>query len=351
MGARGLGHRRPDDNRRRLAYGELGTMFPQAGGEYVYLKEAFGPLVAFLYGFAYSLVTTAGTLAFLAIAAAGYLGMNTSWDEALKTGTWAGPLEAKLFSISVVAVLTFLNCRGVKLSAGVMDILTSSKIMAMLLLVVLGFAIGHGSSAHFVPLFSGETKPIVFAIGAALVPMAYAYSGWNASVLMAEEVRRPERAIPLSLIFGTLLVTLVYVLMNAVYIYAVPLHEIVGTKTVAKLAASNLFGDWAKILAQGLVALSVLGTLSATLLSNPRTVFAMGRDRALFQVGGKHPSQVQNAQRGDFARGHRRMRIHSLGQLRANLGSTRRDLGGHLGNDRVLDFRSSSQAPQSSAAL
>ncbi len=273
-----------------LAYGELGTMFPQAGGEYVYLKEAFGPLVAFLYGFAYSLVTTAGTIAFLAIAAAGYLGMNPSWEEALKAGTWVLPLESKLFSIFVVAVLTFLNCRGVKLSAGVMDILTSSKIAAMLLLVVLGFAIGHGNSAHFMPLFSGETKPILFAIGAALVPMAYAYSGWNASVLMAEEVRRPERAIPLSLILGTLLVTLIYVLMNAVYLYAVPLDKIVGSKTVAKMAASNLFGSWAEILAQGLVALSVLGTLSATLLSNPRTVFAMGRDGLFFKWAGNiHP--------------------------------------------------------------
>ena len=127
--------------------------------------------------------------------------------------------------------------------------------------------------------------------------MAYTYSGWNASVLMAEEVRRPERAIPLSLILGTLLVTLIYVLMNAVYIYAVPLQEIVGSKTVAKLAASNLFGDWAKILAQGLVALSVLGTLSATLLSNPRTVFAMGRDGLFFKWAANiHPKyQTPNA--------------------------------------------------------
>jgi APA family basic amino acid/polyamine antiporter len=270
-----------------LAYGELGAMFPRAGGEYVFLKEAFGSLVAFLYGFAYSLVTTTGTIAFLAISFAEYLGMHTgSWQEAMKTGTLAATMESKMFCIFVVAVLTFLNCRGVKLGAGVMDLLTGSKIIVMFLLVALGFALGHGHATNFVPLFSGKTEPILFAIGAALGPMAYAYSGWNSTVLMAEEVRRPERVVPLSLILGTLLTALIYVLMNAVYLYAIPLHEIVGTKTVAKEAASNLFGSWAQVLAQGLVALSVLGCLSATMLSNPRTVFAMGRDGLFFKWAG-----------------------------------------------------------------
>lgn len=261
-----------------LAYGELGAMFPSAGGDYVFLKEAFGPLTAFLYGFAYSLVTTAGTIAFLAIAFTKYLGMGE--------GSW----EARALSLFVVCVLTFFNCRGVKLGAGVMDLLTSSKFIAMLLLVVLGFALGHGDSSRFTPVFSGEPKPILFAIGAALLPMAFAYSGWNSSVLVGEEVRRPERVIPLSLILGTLLTALIYVLMNAVYLYAVPLTELVGSKTVAKEAAINLFGPWAAILAEGLVALSVLGCLSATMLSNPRTVFAMGRDGLFFKwAGSVHP--------------------------------------------------------------
>ncbi len=268
-----------------LSYGELGAMFPKAGGNYVFLREAFGPLIAFLYGLAYSLVTTAGTIALLAIGFSEYLGMET--------GTW----ESKLFSIFVVAVLTFFNCRGVKLGAGVMNVLTSSKIVAMLLLVGLGFAVGHGNPAHFSPLFSGDTKSILFAIGAALVPMAYTYSGWNSTVLVAEEVRMPERAIPLSLIWGTLLTTVIYVLMNAVYLYAVPFDEILGSVTVADKAAINLFGPWAANLTKALVALSVLGCLSATLLSNTRTVFAMGRDGLFFKWAGNiHPKyQTPNA--------------------------------------------------------
>jgi APA family basic amino acid/polyamine antiporter len=262
-----------------LTYGELGAMFPKAGGEYVFLKEAFGPLIAFSYGLAYALITTAGTIALLAIGFPKHLGMDTA--------TW----ESKLLSILVVVVLTFFNYRGVKLGAGVMDVLTSTKIAAMLLLVGLGFAIGHGDAANYSPLFSGEPQPIVFAIGAALVPMAFTYSGWNATVLVAEEVRRPERVIPLSLILGTLLTTLIYVLMNAVYLYAVPLHEILRPETVvAKQAASNLFAPWAANLITALVALSVLGCLSATMLSNPRTVFAMGRDGLFFKWAGRvHP--------------------------------------------------------------
>jgi basic amino acid/polyamine antiporter, APA family len=275
-----------------LSYGELGAMFPKAGGEYVFLKEAFGPLIAFLYGLAYSFVTTAGTIALLAIGFAEHLGK--------KEGTW----QSKSLSILVVAVLTFFNYRGVKLGAGIMDVLTSAKIAAMLLLVGLGFAIGHGHAAHFVPLFSGEPKSIVFAIGAALVPMAFTYSGWNATVLVAEEVRSPERVIPISLILGTVLTTLIYVLINAVYLYAVPLSEILSltnvaehaatvgeqTVTVAGQAATNLFAPWAADLINALVALSVLGCLSATMLANPRTVFAMGRDGLFFKWAGRiHP--------------------------------------------------------------
>jgi basic amino acid/polyamine antiporter, APA family len=261
-----------------LSYGELGAMFPKAGGDYVFLKEAFGPLVAFLYGLAYSLVTTAGTIAMLAIGFAEHLGLDTA--------TW----YAKLLSVFVVLVLTFFNYRGVKLGAGVMDVLTMTKIAAMLLLVGLGFAIGHGNAAHFQPLFSGETKPVLFAIAAALAPMAFTYSGWNSTVLVAEEVRSPERLIPLSLILGTVLTTLIYVLMNAVYLYAVPLQEILGSKTVADQAATHLFAPWAANLTKALVVLSVLGCLSATMLSNPRTVFAMGRDGLFFKWAGTiHP--------------------------------------------------------------
>ncbi len=261
-----------------LTYAELGAMLPKAGGNYVFLREAYGPIWGFLYGWAYTLVTSTGTIALLSIGFAEYLGMPT--------GTWT----SKIFCIVVVLVLTDLNRRDVKVGAGVMDSITMAKIGAMLLLVVAGFLIGKGSTSHFTPFFSGDAAGAVAAIGAALVPMAFTYSGWNSTVLVAEEVKNPGRLIPLSLFFGTLATTAIYMLMNAVYLYAVPLQELVGEVKIAHTAAANLFGPWASSLIKILVATSVLGCLSASMLANPRTTFALGRDGLFFKFTGQvHP--------------------------------------------------------------
>jgi APA family basic amino acid/polyamine antiporter len=261
-----------------LTYAEMGAMFPKAGGNYVFLKEAYGPLVAFLYGWAYTLVTSSGTIALLAIGFAEYLGMPT------------GGLHSKIFSVTVVFILTAMNARDLKLGASVMDAITGTKVVVMLFLVIVGFAIGNGQTANFHPLFTGEPVGIFSAIAAALVPMAFTYSGWNSTVIVAEEVREPERLIPISLILGTLGTTVIYMLMNAVYLYAVPLGQLVGEVKIAHLAAANLFGQGTTRLITALVATSVLGCLSATLLTNPRTTFALGRDGLFFRfTGNVHP--------------------------------------------------------------
>jgi len=261
-----------------LTYGELGAMYPKAGGNYVFLKEAYGDLWGFLYGMAYCLITSPGAIALLAIGFSEYLGLHT--------GLWS----AKFLSIAVVLILTFFNWRGVKLGAGVMDFLTTTKILVMVGLVVVGFSIGHGQSGHFTPLFGGESGGAMMAIGAALVPMAFAYSGWNSTVLVGEEVKNPGRIIPLSLLWGTLATTAIYVLMNAVYLYAIPLDKLVGEIRVVDMTAANLFGPNAQVLTKSLVALSVLGCISASLLANPRTAFALGRDGLFFRSLGKiHP--------------------------------------------------------------
>ncbi|MFN0118286.1 MAG: APC family permease [Elusimicrobiota bacterium] len=262
-----------------LTYAELGAMMPKAGGNYVFLKEAYGPLWGFLYGWAYSLVTTAGTIALLAIGFGEYLGITT--------GTWT----SKIFSIIVILVVTFINMRGVKLGGLVMDGITLLKIAAMLFLVFLGLFLGNGHSDHFSPFISGNSGSALLAIAAALVPMAFAYSGWNSTVIVAEEVKDPGRLIPLSLFLGTLITTIIYILMNVVYLYAMPLTQLVGEVKVAHAAAGNLFGPWATRLMTALVATSVLGCLTATMLSNTRTVFALSRDGYFFPFAGKvHPT-------------------------------------------------------------
>jgi basic amino acid/polyamine antiporter, APA family len=261
-----------------LTYAELGAMFPKAGGNYVFLKEAYGPLWGFLYGWAYSLVTSPGTIALLALGFGEYLG--------IKSDTWT----AKIFSITVILTLMVPNLFGVKVGAGVMNAVTFIKMLAMISLVALGLLSGNGDIGHFQPFYTGESGLIISALLAALVPMAFAYSGWNSTVFVAEEVKNPGRLIPLSMIIGTLLTTVIYLLMNAVYLYAVPLAELVGSDTVAHLTANRLFGDGAARFIQILVATSVLGCLSATLLTNPRTTFAMGRDGLFFKFTGViHP--------------------------------------------------------------
>ncbi len=262
-----------------LTYGELGAMMPKAGGNYVFLREAYGPLWGFLYGWAYSLVTTPGTIALLAIGFAEYAGMNTAL------------FSTKIFCVAIVLLFTFLNTRGLKLGASVMDGITSLKVVAMFALAVLGWFIGHGNIAHFQPLFSGSTSHAAMAIAAALVPMAFTYSGWNSAVFVAEEVKNPGRLIPMSLVIGTLATTIIYLAMNAVYLYAIPLPTLVGEVKVAHTAATNLFGPFASNLITILVATSVLGCLSATLLSNPRTLFALSRDGYFFDFGSfVHPT-------------------------------------------------------------
>lgn len=261
-----------------LTYAELGAMYPKAGGNYVFLKEAYGPLWGFMYGWAYCLVTSPGAIALLAIGFAEYAGLAS------------GTLFSKLFSISIVLTLTFLNWRGVKLGALTMDGLTLTKVVAMLGFVFVGFSLGNGEASHFSPLFSGQPSGALMDIGAALVPMAFAYSGWNSTVLVGEEVKNPGKILPLSLILGTLATTVIYVLMNAVYLYAVPLEEMVGVVRVADITAGNLFSPSAQKFTKALVAFSVLGCISASLLANPRTAFAMGRDGLFFKFTGKiHP--------------------------------------------------------------
>jgi APA family basic amino acid/polyamine antiporter len=171
------------------------------------------------------------------------------------------------------------------LGASVMDGITSLKVIAMFGLAVFGFLIGHGNAGHFRPFFDGSTNHAFMAIAAALVPMAFTYSGWNSAVFVSEEIKNPGKMIPLSLVLGTLATTLIYLAMNAVYLYALPLPELVGEVKVAHTAAARLFGPFASSGITILVATSVLGCLSATLLSNTRTLFALSRDGYFFPFG------------------------------------------------------------------
>lgn len=258
-----------------LTYGELGAAYPYAGGNYVFLREAYGPLVAFLFGWAFVLVTSTGTVALLAIGFAEQLGLPKDSPE------------TQALALGAVIVLSYLNYIGVKFGAGITNAITMAKVIAMAALIGLGVTIGHGHPEHFQGPLPPPTMDIWAGLGAALVPMAFAYSGWNATVFVSEEVKNPSRNIALSLLIGTLLTSVIYVAMNFIYLYALPHQQVVEESSVAGAAAGVLFGPMAGKAIMFLVAFSALGCLSASILTNPRTLYAMSRDGLFFDFGEK----------------------------------------------------------------
>lgn len=265
-----------------LTYGELGAAFPYAGGNYVFLRQAYGPLTGFLFGWVFVLVTSTGTVALLAIGFAEQLELSAAPVFQI---AGHGISATELLALAAVILLSFLNYVGVKFGAGVTNAITFAKILAMAALIGLGVTIGHGHPEHFQDALPAPSMDLWSGIGSALVPMAFAYSGWNATVFVSEEVKNPSRNIPLSLLAGTLLTSLIYVAMNFIYLYALPFDDMVHAKSVAGAAAAALFGGAGGKAIAYLVAFSALGCLSASIITNPRTLFAMSRDGLFFDFG------------------------------------------------------------------
>lgn len=260
-----------------LAYAELGAMYPKAGGNYVFLREAFGPFWGFLYGWSASLITQSGTIAILAVGFTKYVGLT---DPLLVQGT----------AVGLIAVFGGLNYLGVQVGAGVVNAITALKIAAIVGFAFMALAFGQGQAANALPLWVGSEASRLGLIATALIPIMYTYSGWNATVYVGGEVRRPERTIPFSLMLGVALTAALYLLLNAIYFYAVPVPAMAGQIAAARVAAEALFSA---PVAQGIsyfIAFSVLGCLNATLLTAPRIPFAMAAQGDFFRTfGAVHP--------------------------------------------------------------
>jgi len=261
-----------------LAYAELGAMYPQAGGNYVFLREAYGPFCGFLYGWTAALMTQSGTVAVLAVGFTKYAGITD-------------PHWVQITAVSLILVFGALNYVGVRVGAGIVSAITALKIVAILGFAATALLFGHGHLSNAAPLIpSASSSWHLTAFLSALIPIMYTYSGWNATVYVGSEVHRPERTIPLSLIGGVLLTACLYLLLNTIYIYAVPVSAMAGEIAAAKVAAGALFEPRA---AQGVtwfIAFSVLGCLNATLLTAPRIPFAMAQEGEFLKIFGRvHP--------------------------------------------------------------
>jgi APA family basic amino acid/polyamine antiporter len=253
-----------------LSFGELVARFPEAGGSYVYLREAYGPAVAFLYGWKCLLVMDPGLTAALATGFGAYA-------AAARPG--AAPKAAALAAIAAVAVANLL---GVRLASAIGHALALAKIALLVGIVAWGFASGAGDARHFSPFLDRPpgAPPLVPALAGALVLAFFSFGGWWEAAKLAGEVKDPRRALPRALALGVGAVTLLYVAVSAVFLYLVPVGHGGSPETFAAQAGVALFGPGGGRVLSALVALFVLGSLFAFMTFAPRLYYAMARDGA-----------------------------------------------------------------------
>jgi APA family basic amino acid/polyamine antiporter len=261
-----------------MAYAELAAVRPHAGGEYIYLRDAYGPLAAFLTGWTSFIAGFSGAIAASAVALADYVGRFI-------------PLRADakpLVSIAAIAVLTLIHVRGLGPGRLVQNSLAAIKVTAIVVLIALGFAAGHGDAGHLAA--GGPVIPVSWLL--ALVPVMFSYSGWNAAVYVAEEVREPARNVPLALALGTITVVILYIALNALYVFALPVDRLAALQggRLMDTVAERLFGFAAGNLIALFTIISIAASISAMVLAGPRVYFAMARDGMFVRAAGRvHP--------------------------------------------------------------
>ena len=278
-----------------LSYAELAAMMPHAGGQYVFLREAFGRPAAFLYGWTLFLVIQTGFNAAVAIAFAKYLGVLGLPVGEADVLFSVGPLSissAGVVGCAVILVLTLVNVRGVREGALVQDVLTVLKVVAVLVLVVVAFALGRGSPSNLAPLASTELGPVAraaglgffAALGVAMSKALFAYDAWNTVTFAAEEVREPEKTLPRALILGTLVTTLAYTAATAAYVYVIPMSALADVEEhrVAAEVATIALGTPGRIAVAIAILVSTFGCVNGLILGGARVLYAMAKDRLFF---------------------------------------------------------------------
>lgn len=273
-----------------LSYGELAAMMPQAGGQYVYLREAFNPLVGFLYGFTFFFVIQTGTIAAVAVAFAKFLGVFFPWVAA---DNFLLPFltSQQLAGISVVVILTWVNSQGVKAGSIVQNVFTVAKVAALLMLVILGLLLGRNETAvaanfnnFWVNADWGWST--VKLVGVAMVGSLFSSDSWNNITFAAGEMKNPRRDLPLSLALGVGLVSILYLASNVVYLNVLPLEAIknapqdrVGTAVVAAF-----LGVSAEKWMAAAIMISTFGCVNGLVLSGARVYYAMAQDKLFFKL-------------------------------------------------------------------
>jgi basic amino acid/polyamine antiporter, APA family len=260
-------------------WAELAALRPNVGGQYAYLREAFHPGVAFLYGWVLLLVIQTGGMAAVAVTFARYFVELTHL-----------PIASKFLAAIVLATLTIINCLGVRAGSTVQSILMVLKILAIAMLVVCGFLFAGRAANPSSLLDRPASADLLTAFGAALVPVIFAYGGWQTATFIAGEIKEPRKNLPRGLILGVVGVVLLYLSANVVYVSVLGTAGLASSSTPASDVMRTALGDFgSRIIAAG-IAISTAGFLSQSMLTAPRVYFAMAKDRLFFeQVAIVHP--------------------------------------------------------------
>ncbi|MCL5073001.1 MAG: amino acid permease [Actinobacteria bacterium] len=293
-----------------VSYGELSGMFPKAGGQYVYLKESYNPLAGFLYGWSFFSVIQTGTIAAVAVGFAkfaGYFFPALAWED-INTFSVSGLKihYAQLVAIVLIIFLTFINTRGIKTGKIIQTIFTSTKLLSLFGLIIAGFIAFNWDvwNANWkdpwiikeltkstdgsigLSLLTGVVA--IGAIASAMVGSIFSSDAWNNVTFIAGEIKNPKRNIGLSLFLGTVIVTIIYLLMNVVYLATVPLNDLAFAKDnrVALSASEAIFGGSGTIIIALMIMVSTFGCNNGLILAGARVYYTMAKDKLFFRQAG-----------------------------------------------------------------
>lgn len=295
-----------------VSYGELSGMFPKAGGQYVYLKESYNPLVAFLYGWSFFSVIQTATIAAVGVAFAkfgAYIFPVISETNIIADIGFIKISAAQVTSILLIVFLTYINTKGIKEGKFIQTTFTTSKLIALFGLIIFGFllvkhsywaenwqtgfnavkVVGEHSNGNVIEWLPISGTVLIGAIAAAMVGSVFSSDAWNNVTFIAGEIKNPSKNIGLSLFLGTLLVTLLYVAANLMYLNAMPLHEIAFPQEdrLAISAANNIFGESGKLIIAILIMVSTFGCNNGLILAGARVYYTMAKDRLFFKKAGE----------------------------------------------------------------
>ncbi|OPY73369.1 MAG: Serine/threonine exchanger SteT [Syntrophorhabdus sp. PtaU1.Bin050] len=251
-----------------LTYAEMTSMFPRSGGDYLYLKAAYGPWAGFLLGWICFWVINPGSIAVLSIGLVKYL-----------TGFFGHPgvMCEKLMAVAVVIFFSTVNYRGVRLTGTTQNFWTMGSLAILLFFIIGGLASGKGNWGHFTAGQPGMSMSKL--LGPAMIAVIFSYSGWFITAYIGDEVKRPERNLPLSLTLGTMIVVVLYTAINAVYLYAIPVEGLKGVVNIGQVAGERLMSSGFAQAVTVAIIFAIAASINATVLAGARLSYAIAKDR------------------------------------------------------------------------